>query len=99
VKAAIFRDFDQPLQLGEIAEPRPAADQLLIRVARCGICGSDLHMTREPAMGIRPGAVLGHEFSGGLGDAGLQGRRSRRCGTCAWVRPLPVLPGGRARLV
>ena len=50
MKAAIFRDFDQPLQLGDIAEPRPATDQLLIRVARCGICGSDLHMTREPAM-------------------------------------------------
>jgi (R,R)-butanediol dehydrogenase / meso-butanediol dehydrogenase / diacetyl reductase len=70
VKAAIFRDFDQPLQLGEIAEPRPAADQLLIRVARCGICGSDLHMTREPAMGIRPGAVLGHEFSGEVLELG-----------------------------
>lgn len=70
MKAAIFRDFDQPLQLGEIAEPRPAADQLLIRVARCGICGSDLHMTREPAMGIRPGAVLGHEFSGEVLELG-----------------------------
>jgi len=70
VKAAIFRDFEQPLQLGEVAEPRPAADQLLIRVARCGICGSDLHMTREPAMGIQPGAVLGHEFSGEVLELG-----------------------------
>ncbi len=70
MKAAIFRDFDQPLQLGDIDEPRPAADQVLVKVARCGICGSDLHMTREPAFGVRPGAVLGHEFSGEVVELG-----------------------------
>lgn len=70
MKAAVFRDFGLPLEIEDIAEPRPAADQVLIRVARCGICGSDLHMTREPALGIRPGAVLGHEFSGEILELG-----------------------------
>ncbi|MGH8258739.1 MAG: alcohol dehydrogenase catalytic domain-containing protein, partial [Steroidobacteraceae bacterium] len=64
MRAAVFRGFDSPLAIEEAPEPRPAADEVLIRVARCGICGSDLHMTREPALGARPGSVLGHEFSG-----------------------------------
>jgi (R,R)-butanediol dehydrogenase/meso-butanediol dehydrogenase/diacetyl reductase len=70
MKAAVFRDFDQPLEIDEVAEPRPAADQLLIQVARCGICGSDLHLTCEPAMGMQPGAILGHEFAGEVVELG-----------------------------
>lgn len=70
MRAAVFRDFDRPLQIEEVDEPRPAADQVLIQVARCGICGSDLHMTREPALGAQPGAVLGHEFAGEVIEVG-----------------------------
>jgi (R,R)-butanediol dehydrogenase / meso-butanediol dehydrogenase / diacetyl reductase len=70
MRAAVFRDFNAPLEIDEVAEPQPAADQLVIRVARCGICGSDLHLTREPAMGVQPGAVLGHEFSGEVVELG-----------------------------
>ncbi len=70
MRAAVFQDFNQSLKIMQVAEPRPARDQLLIRVARCGICGSDLHMTREPAFGIQPGAVLGHEFAGEVIELG-----------------------------
>ncbi len=35
-----------------------------MRVGRCGICGSDLHMTEDPAYGIGAGDVIGHEFAG-----------------------------------
>lgn len=70
MRAAVFRGFDSPLAIEETAEPRPGDDELLIQVARCGICGSDLHMTREPAFGTRPGAVLGHEFAGEVIELG-----------------------------
>ncbi len=97
MKAAVFQDFNRPLVIEERADPHPAADQLLIRVARCGICGSDLHMTREPALGARPGDVLGHEFAGevvGLGrnaEGFSVGDRVavapiRGCGTCTSCR-------------
>jgi (R,R)-butanediol dehydrogenase/meso-butanediol dehydrogenase/diacetyl reductase len=33
-------------------------------VGRCGICGSDLHMTEDAAYGKQAGDVLGHEFAG-----------------------------------
>lgn len=48
-------------ELVELAEPIPASNEVLLRVAYCGICGTDLH-AREPE--FRPGTVMGHEFSG-----------------------------------
>lgn len=87
MKAAVFRDFTAPLEIDQVADPRPALDQLLIRVARCGICGSDLHMTREPAMGVQPGAVLGHEFAGEVIELGA-GAQGFKVGDRVCVLPL-----------
>lgn len=94
MKAAVFHALDRPLAVETIADPTPAPDELVIKVGRCGICGSDLHMTREPLFGLQPGAVLGHEFAGevvALGKAATGfkvGDRAaiaplRGCGTCA----------------
>ncbi len=70
MRAAVFRALDLPLSLEDVADPRPAAHEVVIRVGRCGICGSDLHMTREPAFGVAPGTVLGHEFAGEIVEVG-----------------------------
>ncbi len=35
---------------------------MLVEIAECGICGSDLHMVLERY--AKPGAILGHEWSG-----------------------------------
>jgi L-iditol 2-dehydrogenase len=47
----------------DVPVPEPAADEAIIRVEQCGICGSDVHayngLTR-----LSPPLVLGHEFSG-----------------------------------
>jgi threonine dehydrogenase-like Zn-dependent dehydrogenase len=81
---------------GQLAiEQRPAptlgADDVLVEVSYCGVCGSDIHMTLE-GWG-RPGSVGGHEWTGivaAVGDevAGWQvgdavvGGPTARCGTC-----------------
>lgn len=70
MRAAVFRELDQPLSLEEVPDPCPSAHEVVIRVGRCGICGSDLHMTREPAFGIPPGTVLGHQFAGEIVEVG-----------------------------
>ncbi|WP_243794511.1 zinc-binding dehydrogenase [Saccharopolyspora gloriosae] len=44
----------------DIAEPRPGAGQVLVRVRACGICGSDLHFARHGADML----ALGREMSG-----------------------------------
>ncbi len=72
MKAAVFHALRQPLIIEERDMPRPASDELVIRVGRCGICGSDLHMTEEPAFGVPSGAVLGHEFAGEIVELGKE---------------------------
>ena len=42
---------------------------MLVEIAACGICGSDLHMVLERY--ARPGAILGHEWSGTVAEAPL----------------------------
>jgi 2-desacetyl-2-hydroxyethyl bacteriochlorophyllide A dehydrogenase len=46
----------------EIPCPEPGPGEVLVEIAECGICGSDLHMVLERY--AKPGAVLGHEWSG-----------------------------------
>ena len=50
------------LSYDEVPDPVPAAGEVRLRVAACGVCGTDLHLR---GMGILPpGYVLGHEFAG-----------------------------------
>jgi (R,R)-butanediol dehydrogenase/meso-butanediol dehydrogenase/diacetyl reductase len=71
MRAAVFQG---PGRLG-IETRRPprvtAADDVLIRVEACGICGSDLQiLAMPPGHPARPGVVLGHEICGRVVDAG-----------------------------
>jgi len=77
MKAAIFDALGKPLRVGLTADPQPGRGQVLLKICRCGICGSDLHMTEDPTFGLNAGAVIGHEFSGevlevGTGVTGLK---------------------------
>ncbi|MGH3771704.1 MAG: zinc-binding alcohol dehydrogenase family protein [Pseudonocardiaceae bacterium] len=52
--------------------PRPAADELLVRVLACGVCRTDLHVAEGDLPLHRVGVVPGHEVVGeviGLGGA------------------------------
>ena len=50
------------LALDDVPEPSPGPGEVRLRVAACGVCGSDLHLR---GMGILPpGYVMGHEFAG-----------------------------------
>ena len=87
MQAILFNGLNQPLQLGTVAMPVPAADEVLIEVCRCGICGSDLHMTQDPAFNIAPGSVLGHEYSGRVVECGKQ-VNNLKVGDAVAVAPL-----------
>jgi scyllo-inosose 3-dehydrogenase len=59
------------ITLATLPDPQPGADELLIRVRACGICGSDLHFVESDADGymlypglVRAPVVTGHEFAG-----------------------------------
>lgn len=59
--------FSDAPRLEEVDEPRPGADEALIRVRRAGICTTDLEIVRG-YLGFR--GTLGHEFVGEVVDAG-----------------------------
>ncbi|HHE70938.1 MAG TPA: L-threonine 3-dehydrogenase, partial [Chloroflexi bacterium] len=50
-------------EVAEVPMPSPGPGEVLIRVAACGICGTDVHIFRGEYMGEYP-LVPGHEFSG-----------------------------------
>ncbi len=64
MRAAVMQGLHQPLTIETLADPTPAEGEVVVKVGRCGICGSDLHMTEDPAFGKIAGDVLGHEFAG-----------------------------------
>nr|WP_255397014.1 alcohol dehydrogenase catalytic domain-containing protein [Mycobacterium sp. E342] len=45
-------------------DPVPEAGRLVLEIGRCGICGTDLHMTSGEGETFPEGMVLGHEFAG-----------------------------------
>lgn len=46
MKAAVFKGPGKPLEVENVADPTPGERQLVVEVAYCGICGTDLHSTR-----------------------------------------------------
>jgi (R,R)-butanediol dehydrogenase / meso-butanediol dehydrogenase / diacetyl reductase len=64
MRAAVMQGLHKPLALETIPDPTPSEGEVVVKVGRCGICGSDLHMTEDPAFGKGTGDVLGHEFAG-----------------------------------
>lgn len=64
MRACVMQGLHQPLALVNLPDPTPGPGEVVVKVGRCGICGSDLHMTEDPAYGKGAGDVLGHEFAG-----------------------------------
>ena len=59
------------LSVEEVPRPAPGANDLLVKVEACGICGSDRHMFRGEYPTALP-VTLGHEFSGIVEEAGAE---------------------------
>lgn len=66
MKAAVFKGAGQGLALAieHRPDPVPQAGEVLIRVRRAGICGSDLHLTSGHGPQLPVGSIIGHEFCG-----------------------------------
>jgi L-iditol 2-dehydrogenase len=58
------------LEIADLPRPTPLADEVLIQVAACGICGSDVH-GYDGSSGRRiPPIVMGHEAAGRIAALG-----------------------------
>ena len=65
MKAAVARAYGQPLQIEQVPVPTVAAGQILIKVAACGVCHTDLHALNGdwPVKATLP-LIPGHEGVG-----------------------------------
>lgn len=60
----MFKQAGCPWVIEERPDPIPAAGEAVIKVGRCGICGTDLKMTSGSGYDFPCDTVLGHEFAG-----------------------------------
>src|SRR5438876_1629151 len=72
MRAMVLDKPRQPLQLRDIEKPRPAKSQLLVRIATCAVCRTDLHVVDgelpDPKLPLIPGhQIVGHVER--IGDA------------------------------
>jgi succinate semialdehyde reductase (NADPH) len=67
--AAVLPEVGRPLQLERIPMPQPRRGEILVRVAACGVCHTDLHVIKGEVAFPVP-AVLGHEISGTVAALG-----------------------------
>lgn len=63
IKAAVLREYNQPLSIEEITIDSPRANEVLLRTVGAGVCHSDLHNV-QGLSGMPTDAVLGHEPAG-----------------------------------
>jgi len=74
VKAAIVREYKEPLTIEDAEIPAPARDEVLIKVEACGVCHSDLHIAEGDWSHLqriikRP-LIPGHEVVGRIVEKG-----------------------------
>lgn len=98
MKAAMFHGAHQPLTIEDVPTPEPQAGEVLIKVAGCGVCHTDLHFIDHDVPTFKkPPLILGHEASGtvaALGAGVSQWKASDRvllpavygCGHCRMCR-------------
>ncbi len=94
MKAAVLYEVRQPLRIEEIEVPEVSDDGVLIKVAVCGVCHTDLKVV-EGRTRFTPPTVLGHEVAGTVervgshcqdfkaGDRVIIGMRYK-CGRCRY---------------
>ena len=75
MKAAVFHGAGEPLRIEDIPVPEPGPGDVLVKVAACGVCHTDLHYLDHGTPTFKePPLVLGHEIAGTLASPDPTGR-------------------------
>jgi len=91
MQAMLIREFGAPsvLRAERVAVPEPRANQLLVRVMACGVCGHDLLNRAGHFGGTQLPAVLGHEIAGTVEQVGALVTRYRAGDRVALLQRMP----------
>ncbi|MFD2612463.1 zinc-dependent alcohol dehydrogenase [Paenibacillus gansuensis] len=71
MKALVY-EGPKELNIREEANPTPQKDEVLVRVARAGICGSELSGYLGHNSLRKPPLIMGHEFAGTIEQVGME---------------------------
>ena len=94
----VLRAAGRPLELAEMPDPVPGEGEVLVKVAACGVCRTDLHIVDGELPTHRRAVVPGHEIVGEVVEAGPGASRfgpgqrigvpwlGRACGVCGYCR-------------
>ncbi len=98
MKASIFHGPNQPLRIEDWRVPAIAPNEVLVKVAACGVCHTDLHYIDHGVPTFKkPPLILGHEPSGVIAQAGSGVKNFKEgdrvllpavltCGSCEFCR-------------
>lgn len=87
MKAAVFYGRHD-MRIEQVEMPRIGEDEVLVKVAYCGVCGTDVHIFEgdKGCAEVHPPIILGHEFSGVIAEVGAR-VRNRKAGDRVNVDP------------
>ena len=71
MKALVLTAYNH-LEIQDWPRPEIAADEVLLRVAACGICGSDIHGMDGSTGRRQPPIIMGHEAAGMIVEVGAE---------------------------
>src|SRR5881227_3801083 len=98
MRAMVLEQARTPLVMRERESPAPAAGEILVEIAACGVCRTDLHVVDgelpDPKLPIVPGhEIVGRVAAMGAGVTGFAiGERvgvpwlGFTCGACPYCR-------------
>ncbi len=88
MQALVFHGTRQ-IALEDYPIPTPAPNEVLLQVAACGICGSDLHgfLGMSPRRSAHVPLIMGHEFSGRIVALGASASAGLAVGQRVVVQP------------
>lgn len=91
MRAVVLRKFGGPevFTCEEVKRPMPAPDQMLVKVAACGVCGHDLLNRAGHFPHTKLPAVMGHEVAGTVVEAGALVTRFKVGDRVAMIQRLP----------
>jgi propanol-preferring alcohol dehydrogenase len=75
MRAMVLDKAQQPLQLRDVPKPKPAKGQLLVRIATCAVCRTDLHVVDGELPDPKLPLIPGHQIVGRVEQigAGVEG--------------------------
>lgn len=68
-RAVVFRDSDKPLTIENVHIASPNKNEVMVKIAACGVCHSDMSVVNG-TLPFPPPMVLGHEASGVIVQVG-----------------------------